>query len=238
MSGWPDIVDAIGTGAIVLLTLMLWSIERHRSRAVIDLRAPHSREHYRLARLERATPDNPIAHKIREREPGRGIWFLLQNRGGVDCTVDMGKSYVMLDRQPYKERKDPWWLKHLDRYWQDRIKERRDRIGCVAFLFALLQGKKRWQTESIAVYSQDHWLDLEIRHRPRTYAELKELSPPSRELQDITIAAGQAKAYVAEYSLYRRPDEPEPPRARRAILVVRPMIGSPARMQFVAHEHG
>lgn len=229
MLEWSDFLvqlEGIGTLAIVLLTGMLWRIERHRSRAVIELRAAHSREHYRVAGVR---GDDEASRKTRMEDPGRAIWFALSNRGGVDCMVDMNRCYVMLDRRPYTERREPRWINRLPRYWQDRLKQRRHRIGSIRFFLTWLQFK-RWQTEGFAVWNAEKWYEMERRNEQlRSVGVFGRPEKPADD--DITIKAGSSKSYVAEFSQH----EKDPSRARHAILVVRPMVGSPARVRFIAY---
>lgn len=220
-------LEGVGTLAIVLLTGMLWWIERHRSRAVIELRAAHSREHYRVAGVR---GDDEAFRKTRTGDPGRATWFALSNRGGVDCMVDMSRCYVMLDRRPYRERREPVWINRLPRYWQDRVKQRRQRIGRLVFFWTWLHFK-RWQTEGVAVWNAEKWYEMERRNQ-----QLRESGvfgrPDKPADDDITIKAGSSKSYVAEFSQH----EAGSAVARHAILVVRPMVGSPARVRFIAYE--
>lgn len=199
--------------AIVLLTAVLVWMERRRGRARLQLREASTREHF-----------------YGPRYPGHGLWFLIANSGGIDCPVDMGRSYLLLERREARERNpEGWFAKQLPYHWRERWMRWKRRPTRFAVWSAILRG---WHTAGVSIYSAEHWYQIESRdHRPQGRAFAMESDFKGT---DLTVKAGSLLAYCAAYSLDHRDKRPgdDALRTRRAILVVKPVVGSAARMRL------
>lgn len=165
-----------------------------------------------------------ISHYKGEDYPAKGIWFLVANTGGLDSRIDMGRSFVLLERREFRDR--PSWLaRQLKGYWKERLENRRKRVGRVSVWTAMIW-RSRWQIQGVSIYAGEHWYEMEKQNQK---LGLEEQSDIPREVKDLTVPCSSMRTCVAEYSTQ---DEGRI-RTRRAILVVYPVIGSPSRIRFI-----